>query len=317
MLPPTEPPVIQTMYELRSGRDFFFDKPIVPQGLQGLEPRFQWDAYTSEFAKFLGDKLNISPKYIDHAVTGFGTSWGRQILTWSNQLAPNAPEQGLADGLITKRFVKYVSRGANSTRQFWELMAKNGGVFDAAANTYKEMFVKRDLSGAPFLADKDKADADFAIHNGHFHAEEKRLHPLRRARDATLTIAKLRREIRGGDVIMTEPGRKAPTLTPSLKLAVDNVLSYMQMVEHRNALVYTGVRGWKEKKIMETAPVWEELKAASPVLHKELRDRYRKAKVYSEAGVRKAWPEAYKRLLADGSNAQLSDLVSDAKAASF
>lgn len=46
-------------------------RPLVSQGLENLEPRFQFNDNTSKFAKYLGDKFNLSPIKIDYLIEGY------------------------------------------------------------------------------------------------------------------------------------------------------------------------------------------------------------------------------------------------------
>lgn len=68
-VPPTDT-VLQPIFNLKSNKDFA-DRDIVPMALQGRSPRYQYDDQTTEIAKFLGDKFNISPKQIDYIVKSY------------------------------------------------------------------------------------------------------------------------------------------------------------------------------------------------------------------------------------------------------
>jgi hypothetical protein len=87
------------------------------------------------------------------------------------------------------------------------------------------------------------------------------------------------------------------------------------MREARNALIAVGHTGWAQKDIMPTDGLMKELEAAAPEVAEELTLRLTKGrnKVYPFEGVMEVWPEARDRLNAQGADADLSDLVSDAK----
>lgn len=317
LAPPTNIPGLDVGAELLSGYDFWREKSIVPEQMQGFEAALQWNAYTSEFGKALGKAINVSPMYIDHAITGFGGSWGRTLLNASNTaLRDNAAEGGPEDWWITRRFVKDASRGSTSSEKFWDLIGRGGGEWDRIANTYKEMTENGALGNADaYLQGKpDSAVAYAILQTQDFTANERRIHPLRRAKDAVTTISKLRQEMTLDRVVPIDDAEAGPlALTPKVKGQVDDVLSRLSMIEARNALIATGVPGWAQKRIMDTGPVWRELEAASPVVFEEIQNRYDEAKVYSEAGVRRAWPEAQKRILEERNEAILSDLAGEAK----
>lgn len=312
-VPPLDAPAISVPFELAFNYDSFGDRPIVTDDVRGLEPRLQFNAYTSEFSRQMGDLLNVSPMYIDHAITGFGGSWGRQILNWSNLTRANGADQQLDDAFIARRFVKDVSRGASSTRQFWGLVARDRGEWETVALTYGEM---RDIGNVAeadaYLAGKPETEVAYALLNEHFTVKEKRLHPLRRGKDAISVLSKFRKDMMLDR--LTDIGTGDPIVMPgSIKAGVDDVLSRLSMIEARNALIASNVRGWTQKAIMETAPVWAELEAASAAAYTEIRARYKKAKVYNEAKVREAWPEAQARILKDRGEALLSDLTAGAR----
>lgn len=308
MLPPTDTPAISVPFELWHNYDDFGERPIVPLDLQGLEPRLQFNAYTSELARRLGDLLNVSPMYIDHAIKGFGGSWGRQILNWSNLARSNDAPSQLDDGFISRRFIKDVSRGATSQRQFWGLVGRGRGQWEMAAKTYGELRDQGEIAGADaYLAGKPEGEVAYALLNEHYEARFKRLHPLRRAQDAIGVISRYRKDMMLDRLSRIDDG-EIIALPGSIKAAVDDVLSRLAMIEARNGLVATGVDGWRQKQIMESAPVWAEL-AASPQSYDEIRARFAKAKVYDEAHVRAAWPEAQARILKDRDAALLGDLA--------
>ena len=81
-------PTVSALNDTRSNHDSFRDTPIVKGWLQRLEPRAQYTANTSEFAKWVGDTYpgrGLSPLMVDHFVkSAFGG-----IGQWSMELASN------------------------------------------------------------------------------------------------------------------------------------------------------------------------------------------------------------------------------------
>lgn len=70
---PIEDNLFATFYQLQNNEDYG-GRTIVPESLLDLEPRYQYDANTSEIGKTIGDWLNVSPKQIDYLIkqsTGF------------------------------------------------------------------------------------------------------------------------------------------------------------------------------------------------------------------------------------------------------
>lgn len=56
---------------LTNTREFPKIRPLVSPGLQYQEPRHQFHENTSEFAKYIGDKLNVSPIKVDYLIEGY------------------------------------------------------------------------------------------------------------------------------------------------------------------------------------------------------------------------------------------------------
>lgn len=65
---PLESPAIKTAWEAGTNYDYFWNKPVVPQGLQYRAPEDQYNEYTSEPAKAAGAATGLSPMHIDHAL---------------------------------------------------------------------------------------------------------------------------------------------------------------------------------------------------------------------------------------------------------
>jgi hypothetical protein len=63
--------VLAPFSDLRANKNFA-NAPIVPQDLQGLSPRYQYDSKTSGPAKTIGNLLNVSPKQIDYLTKSYG-----------------------------------------------------------------------------------------------------------------------------------------------------------------------------------------------------------------------------------------------------
>lgn len=61
--------------------DTYRKTPIVPKSLQDIEPRYQYTPNTSEMAKRLGEKLNVSPLRIEHLIRSFGGGVGEAAMS--------------------------------------------------------------------------------------------------------------------------------------------------------------------------------------------------------------------------------------------
>jgi hypothetical protein len=67
---PTADTIFGPFSDIRANRNFA-GAAIVPGYLEGVSPRLQYDSRTSELAKWIGDKLNWSPKQIDHLIKSY------------------------------------------------------------------------------------------------------------------------------------------------------------------------------------------------------------------------------------------------------
>ena len=325
-IPPMDNPLYKTWKEVNHNYNEFTKRRIVEDRDARQVPSEQWNEYTSELAKTVTGGINKinrefgldeqSPMYVDHWIRGLGGSWGRQALTWTDQLAgKSGGAEGLVDAFIFRRFLKDASRGTNSTQKFWDAVASVDGRFSQIAKTYKDAIDgKNDVDPVEFLERYDKEEVAYARLNGHFSASIKRIHPLRRAQDAAGEISKLRRQLRAGEIrpVEGDDGEKYP-IAPDTAQTLDMIMSKLQATEILNAMSTAKMKGFGHLPLADTRDYWEQIREVSPEIYEELRARYEEEKVYSEIGVREAWPEAQRRLMVDGPEADLEDLVYDAQ----
>lgn len=58
--------------EAMTNHSFFRQRNIIPQSQENLPAHLQYGANTSEVAKFVGDKINVSPYIVDNTIRGYG-----------------------------------------------------------------------------------------------------------------------------------------------------------------------------------------------------------------------------------------------------
>jgi hypothetical protein len=307
--PPMGIPIFETTYEMKHNKDAM-GREIVGQDIAGFEPWRQYTAQTSEIAKQMGEAVNVSPAMIDHAIQGFGASWGKIITDASTARAQGRNEVDILTGAMTNRFVRDVTRGASSTQQFWGLISESTGPMAQAAITYKDQFENAGPAVADqMLTSKDENTKSYALLTAHFEPAVERLHPLVRAKDAISVISKMRRQLAGNDVASIEDEETQIVLTPTQRRMAQEFLAQISMREARNALVTLGVPGWQQKTLMETASLYEDIRSTSPELADEIEARMTKKKVYDFDAVREAWPEVKERILLDRQEADFSDIT--------
>lgn len=313
-------PAIGTFAEIKANKDFETGRPIIPDGDLGLEPAMQYTAYTSDLARKLGEAVNVSPAVIDHAISGFGGSWGNIIQRYSTDVAD---EQGLLESTansMERRFIRDAYRGGTSSRAFWNLVGESTGTMARVSESYKKQLDRAGQAKASEYLDRmDEDEKAYALLNAHFEAEAKRLHPLRRAQDAINTISEMRKQIAGNDLFHIEDKdvpvdeRETIPLTPNQRQGVQDILARIQMVEARNALITLQMPGWAQRKPMDLDSLNAELAEAYPQIADELLTRFEKAKVYDAAAVAESWPDVKERILTDRQDADFGDLISGAK----
>jgi N12 class adenine-specific DNA methylase/predicted kinase len=336
MIPPHEINVANIYYEWNTGIDMFRDRPIVPMDLKKLPPEMQFNAYTSELGKLMGNLTGLAPIHLDALMGNLFGTWGRDVLTLSDYALPRLnqvtggaipgvaeeprAEKSPEDYWIAARFTRRAARGSQSSKEFWEQMASDGGTFLAGAEAYKTMKRAGQTREArdylETLPDEEKA---FAVLEGEFNEGEQDLHPLNRARQVLAAASGIRKEMvlgrlfKQGTVPDAAHKYRKPeeiVLAPQVQKIVNETLEDIAMREARNALIVIGHPGWANKQIMPTDGLVAELKAAAPQVAAELETRLTKGKnkTYAFEAVQALWPQAKERLLKDGAGASLYDL---------
>jgi len=80
------PSFITPFLENALNQDFYYGSKIVPQELEKLDPRHQYNEYTSEFSKAIGDIFNWSPMQIDNIIEGTFAGLGSLTLDATDRI---------------------------------------------------------------------------------------------------------------------------------------------------------------------------------------------------------------------------------------
>lgn len=307
-------PTIRTAFGLASGNDIHSGLPIVPPEVEGLEPWLRYTERSSAASKQLGELLNEPPVVIDYIFQNHTGSLGRSALSLYDWAASDKPMPGWDDWPVLARFMKDASRGASSSRAFWDLVSEKNGRLEGARRSWQEMLdAGNPASAADYLASLDNR-AKVWIAAGSIDAEARRIHPFVRAKNAVLAVRDLRRDIMDNTVT---------TSTGSFEVSrkdrgtADDILGSLAMAEARNALVMMGEPGWSDRKLIDVTTFHRELEAVSPDLAEALADRFASAKVLPMSFIQEAWPDLQDRLKSDGSIAFVADLGAIAEAEGF
>ena len=322
-----KPPLVPSIAELGAtavGYDINSGRQVIPDYVKRANPdrTKQFDAYTSEFGKWLGPKLDTSPMLVDHMITKFGATWGRTALNlnvpgtpWYN---PQKPTKGPEEEFIARRFLWKVGRGSEAGQALRQIMGAEDPIdlisrriaqpysnLKKAADNYRDLIEKPipDHAGAmDYLKTLTPYERGYALMEGTLRgprdAQYRLLHPMNRAAKLATEIIKIEKEIVGGELLSGRKGKdqKEVPLTPDEKASTRDILTQLRMMETHNALVLTEETGWKGRMLFDTATVMNELKAAAPKAHKELMARYTKAGILSFDGIARVWPDVKSRL---------------------
>jgi hypothetical protein len=146
-----------------------------------------------------------------------------------------------------------------------------------------------------------------------FSASQKRLHPLVRASDAVTLLNGLRRDIVGNTFHTFETGQPLKLDPVTRRDLIDNIRELAQL-EMRNAFVIMKEPGYAGRPLIDPQTSMDKIQALSPILAEEIAARYATAKIYDTDAVAAAYPQLQKRLVQDGSEADIASLAFDAAA---
>jgi hypothetical protein len=158
-IPQTFKPII----EVATNYNFFTMRPIVGQGMQDVEPKFQVGPGTSKTAEYLGGLLNVSPLKLDQLIKGYTGTIGGYVTDVVDAMASEFSDVPKASNRfeqmpIIKRFaLDPEARG--SVTQFYELQ-KSVDTFVRTANLLEktarpEEYAKYVQENLDMLAAKD------------------------------------------------------------------------------------------------------------------------------------------------------------------
>jgi len=323
-----KPPLIPSIAEVgatMAGVDLNRDgRQVIPDHIKRMNPdrTKQADAYTSEFAKWAGPKLDTAPMLVDHMITKFGATWGRTALSlnvpgtpWYN---PQKPIRGPEEEFISRRFMWKAGRGSESGQALRQIMgaeeplgilanriAQPYSNLKKSADNYRDLIEKPipDHAGAvDYLSTLTPYERGYALMEGTLRGPQdarlRLLHPMNRASKMASELIKMEKEIVGGELLSGRKGKdlKELPMSPEEKTLTRDILTQLRMMETHNALVITEETGWKGRVLFKTDDVMAELKIAAPKAHKELLGRFTKAGILSFDGVAKVWPGVRARL---------------------
>lgn len=123
------PTIGKLAFELGANKSLFFKTPIVPRGLEQLEPRYQAKPSTGEVARRAGDAVNLSPAKIEHTVSSLTGTLGREGLRAGDTLLrgdkASPPSPRIGDYPVVGRvFARTPDLSTDATETFYEDLDK-------------------------------------------------------------------------------------------------------------------------------------------------------------------------------------------------
>lgn len=326
--PPTSSPFISVPYDLNANYDSFRERAIVPYYMQGWEKPEQYNAYTSMLARQVAQAtkavgLDYSPMKIDYALQNLGGGMAKDILgAWDSLMGAQKPEKQIYDYPVLRRFVKNLDRGSQAERAFYDYVGNTTGRLEQVENAYAGKIRNGERqAAADYLRNLNEDERAWVTLNTQgFSANEKRLHPLYNARERISVINGLIRQLTVDNVIkesdldrtnMTVSRRDAQPIKVDAKQRAELIeeLQSLSVMTARNAMVAVGAKGTTGLLPMDPTIVSRRFRQYSPEIAAEFDSRIQKKNLPDFREAVSAWPQMKARLLKDGENADLTDLI--------
>lgn len=292
LLPNVVPTVVQLGGGLASGRTQQ-GAPIVPANKEKMDPQFQVGPHTSLIAQAIGNATaglhtagndidwRQSPAKLDFIFKTLFSSAGREALNATDAVGHAVGIKGVpkidmspADWPILSRVIKDVTRGSESSHEFWSLMSSQNGDWMTGFNSAKGLVDSGDTAGAmKYINEMPPAKRDFVLLQLGGNARDKAGHPLARAAVLSATMSGMAQRLQQGDpkIFNTQTGTLDPVpLDPHQRRMAVDALNMMALAEQRNALIAVGDPGWSNKQPLPFDKPAYELAKASPQLPKIL-----------------------------------------------
>lgn len=303
-LPPLSNPILDLYIGWKHGRNNFFNSDIEQKHMAAMLPEDRYSAYTSGLARQIGEATGASPAKVEYSLNTIGADWARDILRAYDIADPNRPALKWQEYPFLR--AARGLRGSRGAEEFWDLMGQDGS-FTQPANSYKDGpnkgWTREDYRKFFDVRLKDDDSKAYAIMLKHYDAEQRRLHPMERAREMAKGVSAVMRDVAANRVkvpVTAKMDRKAE-VSREVRAQAMEILGEINRREYRNALIAMKRPGYENRTPQPVKPYLAELKTISPEIHKALIGEItssKGAKVYDYDRVREAWPEIRSRVLA-------------------
>lgn len=118
--------------EVATNYSFFLDRPVISESLERLPPELQYNRYTPEVAKQIGNLLGVSPESVEHMVRGYTGGFGRLAMETGDAMTQAVlgrdtvkPARTLADVPVIRGFVAREPWGSSeSVNRLYEMLER-------------------------------------------------------------------------------------------------------------------------------------------------------------------------------------------------
>jgi hypothetical protein len=109
-----------------ANKSYFSGHDIVPQREEKLPAKLQYGSNTTELAKYVGGKLDVSPRKIDNTVYGYTGGLGRQVAELTDFVAggKNQPARSVTEYPIARGFTATSYRNSQPIQDFYNALKK-------------------------------------------------------------------------------------------------------------------------------------------------------------------------------------------------
>lgn len=116
---------LQAFVENAVNKDFYYGTPIVSKDLEKLDPKDQYDEYTSEIAKAIGGAINYSPAKLDNIINTWFAGLGKQLsggvdaFVRRNQ-ENKAPAKDISEQIMRSKVFSNAFRSSESINEVYD-----------------------------------------------------------------------------------------------------------------------------------------------------------------------------------------------------
>ena len=120
--PSVLPTLLVPAIESAVNYSIFFERPIVPTREQNLPNKMQFGNSTSDFAKIVGEKFDMSPRKIDHLISGYFGFLGKSVTqSYDRTLGSKEFAMSLDEMPMVRRFVFDPYKNPKTVQKYYEV----------------------------------------------------------------------------------------------------------------------------------------------------------------------------------------------------